>query len=194
MCLSNAHRQKAASVHQFEIMPMPPSDRAPHTPWPLWPVQLRVESSHEEGGVRAWSMATTSFTGDEYGRVKVLHGIEVGPAPKFEPLPGTEFTMEADLVLLAMGFTGPNMANPSGPASEPESAATEFQKILKYRGLVLADPVGALAHLQLGRAFRLSGDSVTSKAAYEELFRLWKDADPDVPLLKQARIEYAKLR
>jgi glutamate synthase (NADPH/NADH) small chain len=106
-CLGTSHRQKAASVHQFEIMPMPPNDRAPQTPWPLWPLQLRVESSHEEGGIREWSMATTSFTGDENGRVSKLHGIRVGPAPKFEPIPGTEFTLDAELVLLAMGFTGP---------------------------------------------------------------------------------------
>jgi glutamate synthase (NADPH) small chain len=106
-CLGTSHRQKAASVHQFEIMPMPPNDRAPHTPWPLWPLQLRVESSHEEGGIREWSMATASFTGDENGRVRKLHGIHVGPAPQFEPIPGTEFSMDADLVLLAMGFTGP---------------------------------------------------------------------------------------
>ncbi len=106
-CLGTSHRQKAASVHQFEIMPMPPNERAPHTPWPLWPLQLRVESSHEEGGVREWSMATASFTGDEHGRVNKLHGIRVGPAPKFEPIPGSEFTLDADLVLLAMGFTGP---------------------------------------------------------------------------------------
>jgi glutamate synthase (NADPH/NADH) small chain len=106
-CLGTSHRQKAASVHQFEIMPMPPNDRAPQTPWPLWPLQLRVESSHEEGGIREWSMATASFTGDGNGRVNKLHGIRVGPAPKFEPIPGSEFSMDADLVLLAMGFTGP---------------------------------------------------------------------------------------
>ena len=106
-CLGTSHRQRAASVHQFEIMPMPPSDRAPQTPWPLWPLQLRVESSHEEGGMREWSMATTAFTGDENGYVKKLHGMRVGPAPAFEPIPGTEFTIDTELVLLAMGFTGP---------------------------------------------------------------------------------------
>ena len=58
-CLGTSHRQKAASVHQFEILPKPPEDRAPATPWPMWPLQLRVESSHEEGGVREWAMATT---------------------------------------------------------------------------------------------------------------------------------------
>ncbi|HEX5434705.1 MAG TPA: glutamate synthase subunit beta [Candidatus Angelobacter sp.] len=106
-CLGTAHRQKPLSVHQFEIMPMPPQDRSPLTPWPLWPMQLRVEGAHEEGGVRDWSVATTKFTGDENGNVKQLHAVRVGPAPKFEPVAGSEFAMDADLVLLAMGFLGP---------------------------------------------------------------------------------------
>ena len=106
-CLGTTHRQKAASVHQFEILPMPPDDRSPSTPWPLWPLQLRVESSHEEGGQREWAVATTRFTGDTQGNVAQLHGVRVGPAPKFEPIAGTEFMMEVELVLLAMGFTGP---------------------------------------------------------------------------------------
>ena len=106
-CLGTSHRQKPASVHQFEIMPMPPENRSPSTPWPLWPLQLRQESSHEEGGQREWAVATTKFTGDAQGNVQKLHAIHVGPAPKFEPLPGTEFTLDVDLVLLAMGFTGP---------------------------------------------------------------------------------------
>ena len=106
-CLGTSLRQGALSVHQFEIMPMPPQERAPQTPWPLWPMQLRTESSHEEGGTRDWSIATTSFTGDEQGNVKKLHGVRVGPPPKFEPMASTEFVMDADLVLIAMGFTGP---------------------------------------------------------------------------------------
>jgi glutamate synthase (NADPH) small chain len=112
-CLGTVHRQKPLSVHQFEIMPKPPDERSPQTPWPLWPLQLRTEAAHEEGGVRDWSIATTSFTtdsssnGDGHGHVKHLHGVRVGPPPKFDPIPGTEFTMEADLVLLAMGFLGP---------------------------------------------------------------------------------------
>jgi glutamate synthase (NADPH/NADH) small chain len=106
-CLGTVHRQKPISVHQFEIMPMPPSDRSPLTPWPLWPMQLRIEGAHEEGGIREWGVATTKFTGDANGNVKQLHGIKVGPPPKFEPIDGTEFVMDADLVLLAMGFTGP---------------------------------------------------------------------------------------
>ena len=106
-CLGTSHRQKAASVHQFEIMPCPPPDRSPKTPWPLWPLQLRSESSHEEGGIRDWSITTTGFSGDEHGNVKKLHAIRCCAPPTFAPQPGTEFAMDADLVLLAMGFTGP---------------------------------------------------------------------------------------
>jgi glutamate synthase (NADPH/NADH) small chain len=106
-CLGTVHRQKAISVHQFELLPMPPKERSPLTPWPLWPMQLRIEGAHEEGGIREWGLATAKFTGDENGNVKQLHGVRVGPPPRFEPQPGTEFTMDADLVLLAMGFLGP---------------------------------------------------------------------------------------
>ncbi|MBV8846527.1 MAG: glutamate synthase subunit beta [Bryobacterales bacterium] len=106
-CLGTSHRQRAASVYQFEIMPMPPVERSPLTPWPLWPLQLRAESSHEEGGQREWAVATTHFSGDDNGNVKKLHAVRVGPAPKFEAIKGTEFTLDAELVLLAMGFTGP---------------------------------------------------------------------------------------
>ncbi len=106
-CLGTSHRQKAASVHQFEIMPMPPEDRSPSTPWPMWPLQLRMESSHEEGGQREWAVATARFAGDHSGHVRQLQGYRVGPPPRFEPIPGSDFTLDADLVLLAMGFTGP---------------------------------------------------------------------------------------
>jgi glutamate synthase (NADPH/NADH) small chain len=106
-CLGTSHRQKAACVSQFEIMPCPPADRAPHTPWPMWPLQLRSESSHEEGGHRDWSILTTKFTGDENGNVKQLHAVRCCAPPSFEPQAGTEFTIDVDLVLLAMGFTGP---------------------------------------------------------------------------------------
>ena len=110
-CLGTCHRQKPLSVHQFEIMPKPPDERSPLTPWPLWPMQLRVEGAHEEGGIRDWSIATTKFTGSNFhsnaGHVQLLHAVRVGPAPTFEPIPGTEFTLEADLILIAMGFVGP---------------------------------------------------------------------------------------
>jgi glutamate synthase (NADPH/NADH) small chain len=98
-CLGTSHRQKAESVKQLEIMPMPPENRAASTPWPLWPLQLRVESSHEEGGERHWSASTTKFTADGDGNVKQLH------LKKLDT--GDEIVLDADLVLLAMGFTGP---------------------------------------------------------------------------------------
>jgi glutamate synthase (NADPH/NADH) small chain len=94
-CLGTCHRQGAASVHQFEIQPMPPAARDASTPWPMWPLELRTESSHEEGGARGWSIATTHFSGD--GAVQKLHFMR----------DGEESSMDADLVLLAMGFTGP---------------------------------------------------------------------------------------
>lgn len=106
-CIGTSHRQRAASVTQLEILPMPPAERAPSTPWPLWPLQLRVESSHEEGGKREWSIATTSFTGDGDGNVRTLRAVRVAGPPKFEAIAGTEFELKADMVLLAMGFTGP---------------------------------------------------------------------------------------
>jgi len=106
-CLGTTHRHRPLSVHQLEIMPQPPEQRSPQTPWPLWPLMLRVESSHEEGGIREWSASTVRFTGDSAGNVARLEAVRVGPPPKFEPIPQSEFSLEVDLVLLAMGFLGP---------------------------------------------------------------------------------------
>ncbi len=106
-CLGTAHRQKAASVHQLQIHPLPPQDRHHSTPWPLWPLQLRVEAAHEEGGVREWSVLATHFSGDEQHNVNKLHCVRVGPKPVFERIPGSEFYLAAELVLIAIGFSGP---------------------------------------------------------------------------------------
>jgi glutamate synthase (NADPH/NADH) small chain len=106
-CLGTSLRQKAKSVHQFEIMPKPPEQRAASTPWPMWPLQLRTESSHEEGGTRDWGINSVKFTGDAEGRITHLHAVRVGPPPSFTAVAGSEFTLEADLVLLALGFLGP---------------------------------------------------------------------------------------
>jgi tetratricopeptide (TPR) repeat protein len=78
-------------------------------------------------------------------------------------------------------------------AGRGQEAAAEFQKVLNHRGIVLADPIGALAHLQLGRAYALSGDMTKAKDAYKEFLSLWKDADTDLPVLKRASADYAKL-
>jgi glutamate synthase (NADPH/NADH) small chain len=141
-CLGTTHRQGPISVTQFELLPKPPDERSPSTPWPLWPMQLRSESSHEEGGIRDWSVSTTCFTGDEHGNVKQLHAVRVGPPPKFEPVPDAEFTMEADLVLLAMGFLGPvkgGMIEELGVKIDPRgNVATDDNYMSSVNGIFAA--------------------------------------------------------
>jgi glutamate synthase (NADPH/NADH) small chain len=95
-------------VTSFEILPRPPDEPAPHTPWPLWPLMLRTSSSHEEGGERDWSVSTERFLGDEHGRVRALGCVRVEPRDgRLERVAGSELEVPADLVLLAMGFLGP---------------------------------------------------------------------------------------
>jgi glutamate synthase (NADPH/NADH) small chain len=106
-CLGTAHRQGCREAHQFELLPEPPPKRAPSTPWPLWPMQLRTSHAHEEGCDRQFSISTTKFTGQN-GQVRKLHAHQVKLSNgKFEPIPGTDMELDVDLVLLAMGFTGP---------------------------------------------------------------------------------------
>jgi len=106
-CLGTSHRHKAKSVHQFELMQRPPDTRSTNTPWPMWPVMMRIESSHEEGGIREFAISTKEFVDDGNGNVKALKTVRVGPPPTFTEVPNSEETFAADLVLLAMGFTGP---------------------------------------------------------------------------------------
>ncbi|MCV7153859.1 glutamate synthase subunit beta [Mycolicibacterium pyrenivorans] len=128
-CLGTAHRQGAASVHQFEIMPRPPETRADSTPWPTYPLMFRVTSAHEEGGERVYSVNTEQFLGED-GRVTTLRGHEVEmKAGKFEKIDGTDFELPADLVLLAMGFTGP----------EREGLLTDLGVEINERGNVSRD-------------------------------------------------------
>ncbi|MBS4102671.1 glutamate synthase subunit beta [Tsukamurella paurometabola] len=106
-CLGTSLRQGATSVHQFEIMPMPPRERAESTPWPTYPLMYRISSAHEEGGERVFSVSTEEFIGED-GKVTGLKAYEVKmEGGRFEKVEGTDFTLEADLVLLAMGFVGP---------------------------------------------------------------------------------------
>jgi glutamate synthase (NADPH/NADH) small chain len=114
-CLGTVHRQGARSVHQLELLPRPPDARAPDNPWPQWPNVFRVSSAHEEGGERRYSISTRRFVGDEQGHVRGLEAVTVemvreGGRLEFRPVPGTEFRMDVDLVLLAMGFLGPERA------------------------------------------------------------------------------------
>jgi len=111
-CLGTVHRQGAASVAQFELLPAPPQQRAADNPWPLWPNIFRTSSAHEEGGDRIYSVATAGFGGID-GRVRALHGHKVSRVVSdgrvsFEPVAGSDFEMKAELVLLAMGFVGPD--------------------------------------------------------------------------------------
>jgi glutamate synthase (NADPH/NADH) small chain len=107
-CLGTAHRQGAASITQLEILPMPPEQRAATHPWPTYPMIYRVSSAHEEGGDRKFAVNTQEFLGNAEGQVRALRLVEVRfEKGKFEPVPGTEHELPADLVFLAMGFLGP---------------------------------------------------------------------------------------
>ncbi|KWW99865.1 glutamate synthase subunit beta [Carbonactinospora thermoautotrophica] len=111
-CLGTAIRQGAASVTQLEIMPRPPEERPRHQPWPTYPMIYRVSSAHEEGGERVYSVSTQAFLGDGNGNVRALRLVEVEfKDGKFSPVEGTEHELRADLVLLAMGFVGPDRSN-----------------------------------------------------------------------------------
>ena len=110
-CLGTANRQGAVSVHQFEIMPRPPDERADSTPWPTWPLMFRTASAHEEGVERVFAVSTVEFLGDDDGHVRALtaHEVEqvvVEGRMSFEKVEGSEFELPCELVLLAMGFTG----------------------------------------------------------------------------------------
>jgi len=111
-CIGTCHRQGALEVIQLEVMPQPPATRDTSTPWPRWPMQLRTSHAHEEGGARNWSVSTTQLSGDA-GRLERLHAVRVAPRrddagrTHFDAIADSEFIIEADLILLAMGFAGP---------------------------------------------------------------------------------------
>ncbi len=128
-CLGTCHRQGAKSVRQFQIHEMPPEQRSQKTPWPMWPLQLRSEGAHEEGGIREWNVRTIGFSGDEQGHVRKLHGVRLGPGPDFAPVTGGEFTLDADLVLIAIGFSGPVR----------QGVVEQLSLVLDPRGNIAAD-------------------------------------------------------
>ena len=111
-CLGTAHRQGAASVHQFEIMARPAESRPSENPWPTWPIVYRTSSAHEEGGERVYAVNTEEFLGDADGNLRALRAVEVRSEivdgrPTFVPVEGSSFELECELVFLAMGFVGP---------------------------------------------------------------------------------------
>ena len=111
-CLGTANRQGAKSVTQLELLPRPPEERAADNPWPQWPNIFRVSPAHEEGCERLYAVSTRRFVGDAAGQVRALQAVKVEMVRRddrvqFDPIPGAEFEIPADLVLLAMGFVGP---------------------------------------------------------------------------------------
>jgi len=133
-CLGTANRQGAVSVHQFEIMPRPPDERDASTPWPTWPLMMRTASAHEEGVERVYAVNTVEFVDDGTGSVAGLRAVEVESKivdgrPTFEPIPGTEFELPCELVLLALGFTG----------AEREGLGEQFGLDFDARGNVARD-------------------------------------------------------
>jgi glutamate synthase (NADPH/NADH) small chain len=128
-CLGTAHRQGAASVTQLEILPQPPNSRADITPWPTWPLMLRTSAAHEEGGERKFAVNTEEFLSDEAGNVRALRVVEVKMSSgAIEAIAGTEFEVPAELVLLAMGFVGPE-----------RTLAEQFKLDLDTRGNIARD-------------------------------------------------------
>jgi len=132
-CVGTANRQGALSVTQLEVMPQPPVNRSPDTPWPYWPMMLRTSTSHEEGAVRRWSINTKEFIGDGNGNVTALICNEVKfESGKLIDITGTEFELKADLVLIAAGFTNPVK---NGLLEQLQEAGLEFDN----RGNVKAE-------------------------------------------------------
>lgn len=141
-CLGTAHRQGARSIVQFELLPKPPADRAADNPWPNWPNIFRTSSAHEEGGDREYSVLTKCFTGSK-GKVERLQAVRVEFVDRqMREIPGTEFTLEADLVLLAMGFLGPErsgMLDQLGvKISDRGNVATDAEKMTSVPGIFAA--------------------------------------------------------
>jgi glutamate synthase (NADPH/NADH) small chain len=146
-CLGTAHRQGAASVTQFELLPRPPASRAADNPWPLWPNIFRVSTAHEEGGERDYCVSTKRFSGRD-GKVERLYGVRVEftPGPNGRPvmreLAGTEFDMEAELVLLAMGFLGPERSTVLEPLgvtiTDRGTVAVDANKMTSVPGVFAA--------------------------------------------------------
>jgi glutamate synthase (NADPH/NADH) small chain len=133
-CLGTSNRQGAASVHQFELLPEPPKDRPPLV-WPNWPMILRTSSSHEEGVVRDFSINTKAFVGDAEGRLRALRAVRLDWAhdngrPVMKEIPGSEFEIPCELVLLALGFLGP----------EADTIVSQLGCELTERGNVKAGP------------------------------------------------------
>ena len=166
-CVGTSNRHKAASVTQIEIMPCPPEKRDTSTPWPQWPYMKRTSSSHKEGCERMWNVMTENFEADDNGHVKALNCIKVtwkndnGRPVSFEKIAGSEFTIKAELVLLAMGFVGP----------EKSGAIDELDLQLDQRGNVVIDENGMTSEEKVFAA----GDLVSGASLVVRAIKAGKD-------------------
>ena len=147
-CLGTAHRQGAEVVYQYELLPEPPVERRANNPWPLWPTILRTSSAQEEGGVRDYNILTKHFSGSN-GKVEKLHAVrlEWGPPdktgrPAMIEIPGSEFEIDCDLVLLALGFVSPErvgMIEDLGVSLDPRgNVQTDANKMTDVPGIFAA--------------------------------------------------------
>jgi glutamate synthase (NADPH/NADH) small chain len=140
-CVGTCHRQEALSVTSFELMPEPPEERPADQPWPFWPMRLRTSSSHQEGGERRWSILSKQFLGED-GHVVGIETVDVafaektGRRPEMHELPGTTRRWPADIVLLAMGFVGP----------ESDTIVDHYGLALSDNGTLATDANGMTSH------------------------------------------------
>jgi glutamate synthase (NADPH/NADH) small chain len=183
-CLGTAHRQGAASVTQLEIMPRPPALRSAAHPWPVYPMIFRVSSAHEEGGDRVYAVSTEEFVGSD--RVRALRLSEVALADgRFSPVPGTSREIPADLVLLAMGFTG---AERSGLVSSLDVALDARGNVARSASFETSVP-GVFVAGDMGRGQSLIvwaiAEGRACAAAVDEF--LGNDADLPAPIPAMAR-------
>jgi glutamate synthase (NADPH/NADH) small chain len=179
-CLGTAHRQGALSVHQFELLPRPPETRAADNPWPEWPRIFRSSAAHEEGGERLFSISTERFLDDGHGRVRALAtvGVEVGRTGVTR-MPGTEREIEADLVLLAMGFLGPE---PYGLVSELGLRLTERGNVWRDANWMTSEAgIFAAGDMQRGQSLVVWAIADGRQAAAAVDSYLMAEADVSVP-------------
>ncbi|MDP9394494.1 MAG: glutamate synthase subunit beta [Actinomycetota bacterium] len=177
-CVGTAHRQGAASVRQLEILPQPPQARDEAQPWPTYPMILRTSSAHEEGGERLYSMSTTEFVGDDDGRVRALRLVQVEMKDgRFVPREGTEVELAAELVLLAMGFLGPQREG----FVDQLGAELDARGAVKRDGSWMTSVPGVFVAGDAGRGQSLIVWAIAEGRACAAAVDAWLQGDTELP-------------